>query len=51
MSVHSNYYKDEEEYKRDLQFEYRAEQDDIPFFSEVGDKWDELDSLDEEPEE
>ena len=26
MSVHSTYYEDEEEYERDLRFEYRKEQ-------------------------
>ena len=39
MSVHSTYYEDEEEYKRDLAWEYRTEQaglyhyddDEIPF--------------------
>ena len=52
MSVHSNYYEDEEEYERDLYYEYRTENKPvIPFFLEVGDEWDELDSLDEEPDE
>lgn len=38
MSVHSTHYDDPEEYKRDLEFEYRKEQYEqdhgIPFFME-----------------
>lgn len=42
MSVHSTYYADEEEYERDLKWEYRKEQweqdhgiiDDLPFYTD-----------------
>ena len=33
MSVHSTYYEDEEEYKRDLAWEYRAERSVKPDWS------------------
>lgn len=35
MSVHSTYYKDEEEYERDLKWEYRKEQWEQDHLNEV----------------
>ena len=40
MSVHSTYYEDEDEYERDLRWEYRKgnEENEIPFYGYLEDE-------------